>query len=274
MPLTLTPGVLNHVPPRPPLRDQLAAHIRQAIATGDLQPGERLPSEPTIANLTGVNRSTVRFALSLLTNEGLINRSRGNPTTVAEPPPVRVLNTQRYRDTLTRLWSGIREDTAAFVTDHGAAWDDYTIDDPDYSEEPASNADAEYLGIKVGAEVMRRRMVKRLKGEPIQIQRSAVPLKFAKGTVLANPAVQPYPDGTLGELYDAGLLPAGSMVNVAEEAHGRVPNTTERRLLGMVVPADVWDIVRVITVDGVPVEVSRVIVSQASHVLRYETDIS
>jgi GntR family transcriptional regulator len=265
--------VLTHVPPRPPLRDQLAAHIRQAIVTGDLTPGERIPSEPTIAQDTGVNRTTVRFALDLLANEGLIVRHHGKPTIVAAKPDVRELNTQRYRDLLDRLRNGIDPETA-FVTDHGASWSAYTCDPLEYSEEPAGEADAHYLKIRKGAKVMRRRMVKRLDDRPVQIQRSTLPAKLARGTVLANEYVQPYRGGTLAELYNAGLIPAGATLTVTEVASGRMPNTKERRLLELETPQPVWDIVRVFSVNGSPVEASRVIAPMARNVLRYETDLS
>jgi DNA-binding GntR family transcriptional regulator len=274
MPLKLTEHVVTRVQPHPPLRDQLADHIRQAIATGDIGSGERIPSEPTIATQTGVNRTTVRFALNLLANEGLIVRSHGKPTTVAaEPPPVRELNTQRYRDELARLRNGQDPETA-FVTDHGADWDAYTCDPIEYSEEPANDADAHYLGLRKGAKVMRRRMVKRLDDKPVQIQRSTLPAKLARGTVLADQNAQPYPGGTLAELYVAGLIPAGATLTVSETASGRMPNTKERRLLELETPQPVWDIVRVFSVNGSPVEASRVIAPMARNVLRYETDLS
>ncbi|MFC5268500.1 GntR family transcriptional regulator [Kribbella qitaiheensis] len=273
MALKLNEQVVTRIKPHPPLRDQLADHIRQAIATGDLQPGDTIPSEPKIEAATRINRSTVRFALKALADEGLIVRSHGKPTTVAEAPPVREMSTGRYRKQLADLRAGIREDTAAFVTDHGATWDDFTVD-AEYSEEVATDEDQRRLGIRAGSKVIRRRLVKRLKGEPIEIQRSAVPLKFAKGTVLADQRAQPYPGGTLAELYDAGLIPDGAEVSADHEAKGRMPNTTERRLLQMETAGPVWDIVRVFSVDGVPVEVSRVIAPMARNVLRYETDLS
>jgi GntR family transcriptional regulator len=275
MALKLSKQTLLRVAPHPPLRDQLADHIRQAIATGDLHPGERLPSEPAIAEQVDVDRSTVRFALGVLVNEGLLLRSHGKPTTVAQPAPVRHMSTDRYRVELADLRAGRRETSAAFVTDHGAVWDDYTIDPIEYSEEAATETDAAYLGIKTGTRIMRRRIVKRLGGEPMQIQRSAVPMKLAKGTVLANAKAQPYPGGTLAELYDAGLIPDGSILHVSETAIGRLPNPTERRLLNLLAPTPVvWDIVRVFSVDGKPVEVSRAIAPMAQNALHYETTVS
>jgi GntR family transcriptional regulator len=273
MPLTLNRQIVTRIGVHPPIRDQIADHIRQAIATGDLQPGERIPSEPEIATLVEADRTTVRYALSVLANEGLLIRRRGKPTLVAEKAPVRQLDTQRYREELARLRAGHRPDTAAFVTDHGAIWDAYTCDPIEYDEEPANDADAHYLQVKKGTKVMRRRMVKRLDDKPIQIQRSTVPMRIAKGTVLADQKAQPYPGGTLAELYDAGLIPDGATLTVIEEATGRMPNTRERQLLQLEVPGPVWDIVRVFLVNGVPVEVSRVIAPMARNVLRFETEI-
>lgn len=275
MALKLSKQTLTHVAPHPPLRDQLADHIRQAIATGDLAPGDRVPSENEIATAVGIDRATVGRALGILVNEGLIIRSQGKPTVVAPAVPVRHMSTNRYAEQLRRLRENAGRDTTAFVADHGADWDDYTVDPLEYDEEAATETDAAYLGIKPGTKIMRRRMVKQLRGEPIQIQRSAVPMKLAKGKVLADPKVQPYPGGTLAELYDSGLIPDGATLHVDETAIGRLPNPTERRLLNLTAPTPVvWDIVRVFSVDGVPVEVSRVIAPMAGHALHYETTVS
>jgi len=274
MALKLTAHTLDRVPPHPPLRDQLADHIRQAIHTEDLLAGDALPSEQEIANAIRVDKTTVRRAIDVLAAEGLLIKANGRRTKVAEPPPVRDLDTKRYADELARLRAGQREDSAAFVTDHNAEWDDFTVDPIEYSEEPANEADAHYLGIRKGTKVMRRRMVKRIDDEPLQIQRSTVLASKAKGTVLADPKVQPYPGGTLAELYDAGLIPDDATLTVTEEARGHMPNTTERRLLQMETTGPVWNIVRVFSVDGVPVEVSRVIAPMARIVLRYETTLS
>jgi GntR family transcriptional regulator len=274
MALKLTPHTLDRVRPHPPLRDQLADHIRQAITTEDLAAGEDLPSEQEIADAVNVDKATARRAIDVLAAEGLLVKANGKRTKVAAPPPVRELDTQRYAAELARLRNGGREETAAFVTDHGADWDDYTVGPIEYEEQAANDADAHYLQIRKGTKVMRRRMVKRINDEPLQIQRSTVLASKARGTVLADPTVQPYPGGTLAELYDAGLIPDGATLTVTEEARGHMPNTTERRLLQMETTGPVWNIVRVFSVDGVPVEVSRVIAPMARIVLRYETTLS
>lgn len=273
MPLTLNRGVVTKIGAHPPVRDQLADHIRQAIASRDLAPGERIPSEPSIATAVGIDRSTVRRALDLLVNEGLLQRSQGKPTIVAPTTQVRVMSTQRYHDELARLRAGQPPETA-FVTDNDATWEQYTLDPIQYSEETATENDRHYLALPKNAKVQRRRMVKRIGDVPQQIQRSAVPLKHARGTILADPKAQPYPGGTLAELWDVGLIANGSRLVVVEEAHARMPNTRERQLLEMELTGPVWDIVRTFKVDDAPVEVSRVIAPAARLVLVYETELS
>ena len=273
MALKLTAHTLDRVAPHPPLRDQLADHVRQAILSEDLQPGDELPSEQQIADTLTIDKATVRRALDVVAAEGLLIKANGKRTKVAIPPVVRVLDTKRYAIELEQLRAGERPTTAAFVTDHGATWNEYTLDPLQYEEVTANDLDMHYLGIRKGTKVMRRRAVKRIDDEPLQIQRSTVVASKAKGTVLADPSLQPYAGGTLAELYDAGLIPNGSVLTVWEEARGGMPNTTERRLLQMETTGPVWNIIRVFSVDGVPVEVSRVIVSQARVVLRFETTI-
>ncbi len=66
-----------------PLHSQLASALRGRIEDRRLQPGESLPSEAQLQAHFGISRSVVRQALSALTAEGLIHRSRGRGSVVA-----------------------------------------------------------------------------------------------------------------------------------------------------------------------------------------------
>jgi DNA-binding GntR family transcriptional regulator len=55
----------------PPHR-QVAAIIEHAIRTGDLLPGQPLPSEADLMGETGLGRNTVRRAVKVLRDAGLI----------------------------------------------------------------------------------------------------------------------------------------------------------------------------------------------------------
>lgn len=63
---------------------QLAAFVRDAVERGELRQGEPLPSETAIADYTGVSVDTVRSALALLRDEGVIVTSQGIGSFVAE----------------------------------------------------------------------------------------------------------------------------------------------------------------------------------------------
>ena len=63
----------------------VADDLNQAIAGGEIRPGDRLPSEPDLAVRHGVSRETVRRALDLLERDGRVRRVHGSGTFVAHP---------------------------------------------------------------------------------------------------------------------------------------------------------------------------------------------
>lgn len=64
------------------MRDQLLA----AIERGELQPGDRLPSESEMSSTFGVSRVSVRLALSMLETMGLVEIRHGRGSFVAHGP--------------------------------------------------------------------------------------------------------------------------------------------------------------------------------------------
>lgn len=70
-----------------PLYIQLIREIRSAIAAGDLQPGDVLPSERALVEQLGIARGTARKALQQLLEEGVLVRNQGSGTFIA--PKVR-----------------------------------------------------------------------------------------------------------------------------------------------------------------------------------------
>lgn len=66
-----------------PIYRQLIEQVRRMVASGQLAPGEELPSVREVANEYAVNPTTISKAYSLLESEGLIERNRGKPMTIA-----------------------------------------------------------------------------------------------------------------------------------------------------------------------------------------------
>lgn len=63
---------------------RLAAQLRQRILSGEWQPGESLPSEASLAKAFGVALGTMRQAVSVLVEEGMLVREQGRGTMVRQ----------------------------------------------------------------------------------------------------------------------------------------------------------------------------------------------
>lgn len=70
-----------------PLYHQLAEILQNRIRSGVYGPGEMIPSEIGLAKQYNIGRPTVRQAMNLLVQKGLIQRRRGAGTFVKKPSP-------------------------------------------------------------------------------------------------------------------------------------------------------------------------------------------
>jgi GntR family transcriptional regulator len=66
-----------------PIYRQILEQARRMVASGQLAPGAELPSVRELAVKHAVNPMTISKAYSLLEAEGLLERNRGMPMTVA-----------------------------------------------------------------------------------------------------------------------------------------------------------------------------------------------
>ncbi len=68
-----------------PIYQQLIDQVRRLVASGLLTPGAELPSVREMAQEHTVHPMTISKAYSLLESEGILERRRGKPMTVATP---------------------------------------------------------------------------------------------------------------------------------------------------------------------------------------------
>lgn len=67
---------------------EIADTLRERIRRGELRVGDRLPTQAELADEFGVERGTVRQAVRVLQDDGLLsNVSKGSPPRIAEPGP-------------------------------------------------------------------------------------------------------------------------------------------------------------------------------------------
>jgi len=66
-----------------PIYRQILEQVRRMVASGQLAPGAELPSVRDLALKHAVNPMTISKAYSLLEAEGMLERNRGRPMTVA-----------------------------------------------------------------------------------------------------------------------------------------------------------------------------------------------
>ncbi|MEQ4723152.1 GntR family transcriptional regulator [Nonomuraea sp. B19D2] len=71
--------------PVPPYR-QVAAAIRRRIELGEIPPGRRIPSLVEMEAEFGVARDTLRKAVQVLKDEGLVETVKGMGVYVKSPP--------------------------------------------------------------------------------------------------------------------------------------------------------------------------------------------
>lgn len=78
-----------------PITQQLADQIRARCASGQLAPGNRLPSVRALAGELAVNQNTILRVYERLTAEGLLDRRHGDGTYVADRLPAGRMRLQK-----------------------------------------------------------------------------------------------------------------------------------------------------------------------------------
>jgi GntR family transcriptional regulator len=139
------------------LYQDLATRLRRAISDGTYPPGARLPSEHELAQTYGVARSTVRRALNVLSEDGLIASHQGARRTVlAEPRRLQSFGELR---SFSRWARSIGEQPSGRVEQ--------------FERLAATETQARELGLAPGDPIVYLVRVRLLTGKPVMIERTA-----------------------------------------------------------------------------------------------------
>jgi GntR family transcriptional regulator len=199
-----------------------AARLRQMIRAGEYPVGSTLPRIAELTEERGVSPSTIRKALELLEEEGLIRVVRGTGAIVQPPKPER-----------RRIRRGVRierDPARGYVFPAAAhAQEQWQVHGKARrSMEPAPKVVADVFGVEQGTDVLRRRRVTSPAGDPpFQIVDTWLsPDAVADAPKVADASTGP--GGYLDRLEEAGHGP----ISWQETTRARMPSSEEARLLG------------------------------------------
>ena len=185
---------------------QVRDELRKLIAADGLGAGDQLPSETDIAARFGVARGTVREALKLLEQGGLVNVQQGRGRFVSATANLMVTRPMTEFESVTEMLKGLGYDLRNRVL---------SVEALDADEEQATA-----LGLASGAPVVRLRRLRLLREEALIYEINVFSTEF------------------LGDQQADEVDFTGS-VNSWLETRGRCPVSSAAMIQAVTVPADV-----------------------------------
>jgi len=228
---------------------RVATVLRDAIASGELPPGAKLPSERTLAAKHAVARNTAREAIRQLADEGLVTAEHGRGVFVRAKPRLMRFGSERYSLRL-RKETGL----PPFASEAVKQGRTPRVEVPSIERVAPPAEVADRLGLDPERDtVVRRENWYYADDEPVQIGVTYASWPIVEGSPVADSA----------ELDPGGIYvhfeQAGHMVRrVREEVSARMPTPEEAH--GLTVPDGVPVLVVLhtgIDQDGQPFEVTR-----------------
>lgn len=198
---------------------RIAADLRRRITSGEWAPDTTIPTLPALAEVYEVSETTIRNALRMLTNEGLIESRARAGTRVRRRPAVHRMPASRYRST-----PGTR--STPYTRDQGIGWSEYRLD----KRFERVDADAELAALfecEVGEALLARHFVFYDNDQPTQMSVSYVLWSDVAGTPVADPIFEPWAGGTRAQMLSLGIR----VTRVTESFTAAMPTELEAATL-------------------------------------------
>jgi GntR family transcriptional regulator len=251
-------GIIDRHDDRPPYR-QIADHLRAAIDSGELRPGDRLPSEAQLTRHYSVARMTARQAIQELRAEGRVVAEHGRGVFVRLPAPVRRLASDRFARKHREAGQ------AAFLAEAEKAGVRPRVDQIEITRGEPTAEIRERLRLGDDDRVVARSRRYLADDRPIEVAVSFLPLSIAEGTAIVE--TNTGPGGIYARLEEIGH----TLDHFVEEVTARMPTAEERRRLELSDGVPVLVVVRTAyDTTGTPVEVCDTVKSAPAYVLEYD----
>lgn len=243
---------------RRPLHERVAADLRDEIMSGDLAPGEALPSTQRLKERFDASNATVQKALQLLKDEGLAVGRAGAAVTVREHRQ----ETVRPADAAQPAAPGERYRWLAVAAGKGKRGSIELLEVAEVRP-PAEVAAALSLG--TGGTAFVRRQLLSYDGEPAELVTSYYPAEIARGTAMAEP--RKIRGGAAALLAEMGHPPRQTVDRVS----ARVPTQEQYEALRLPTDLPVLRTFRVVYSDDErPVEATVMVKAGHLYELQYE----
>jgi GntR family transcriptional regulator len=241
----------------PKYRD-IADELRQQIERGDLPPGSKLPFTEDLMTRYSASKSTIRAAVDVLAQEGLVVARRRYGTVVRDRRTVRIPLSRYQRSLESNGQLGPFEAACAAQGLNGfmktVAVD--RVRDPDV---------AALLGLTSSDDMVCRRREALIEDQVVQFQQAWYPLDVAESAGLDRPGK--IEGGVYRALEAAGM----TAVEADERVTARMPTKEEGDQLGTGPSAPVLTIERISRdATGRPLELLRVVAAGDRMELAYE----
>lgn len=231
---------------------EIAAQLRNRIESGELQPGDRLPTMAELAEQHEVNRQTARTALGVLKNEGLAELVGGRSGHIVRARPIERMVRSR----------GMERDNLGYYSGANVqSWRLVPGTQTEVGEAPAPADIALLLGIEPGTPTVVR---KRLNGDPApgrERYRQLTDSWLHPDAVDAVPVIAG--NSGLGGIYDRLEEWAGSPIEWEEDVTGATPSPAEASAL--LLPPGV-PLLRVIRTSTVKLGLRRSLVAEVNDI--------
>ncbi|WP_255954601.1 GntR family transcriptional regulator [Streptomyces odontomachi] len=213
--------------------ERIADQIRASIRAGQLRPGDRLPAETKLAEQYKRSVPTIRDALRLLRDEGLIEKQhgRGNFVRRARTPAIRTNLRHQWEKNRARQSEEERRKTGSTEHDTGLELDDLVFH-ASYREIKANEELADVFGVPEGTAIIERSYRTRYAAESAPF--TLVTSHLVRDMVADNPALldaanEPWPGGTQNQLHTVGI----EFDRIEEHVTARPPTPEEAEELDL-----------------------------------------
>jgi GntR family transcriptional regulator len=235
---------------------RIADDLRTQILSGELPPGDVLPSETELVRQYGSSRGPVRQAISLLRSEGLIDSHQGRGVFVRQRPAARRLSIEGMADRVNGALDSTEEIGGRLEVRR-------------YVPTAAPAEVAHRLALAEGARVLARRFRFFVEDRPALLADSYIPYDLVKGTPVEDPENEPWPGGMLAQLRSLGI----DVREITEDVATRTPTPDELQDLGLRPGTPVFEVTRTVHAADRPVATSRLVIAGDRYVLSYRIPV-